>query len=338
MNIFNTFYRIKKFWAILSEYGVYLTPGIYKLGRLDNVIYNVRFVKNANKESSYLFSGMINKKSIIGILRNFFSIGYVTNKRPSFQGQVLVVSSSEKDVKIFDYVDNKVLTSFEDVSRYELILNNKKLWATRFEVIPTLNTFDKPKFSLVEKYINKVDYDTCKYFDFLLKAYVDIMPFAGTDATVYSINNELYQKFVLRYNINADTYAVKTLLNDACLCLTHGDLWSSNVLYDGKSFYHIDFEVVKNRVFFYDIMMFIFSEALLKKDIKLLENYLRGVYDPQLEQLFNKNRKHFQEFSKMTILTAFVFLLYEERWCANNDNNHINNVNQIFQICQKIAI
>ena len=104
---------------------------------------------------------------------------------------------------------------------------------------------------------------------------------------------------------------------------THGDLWSSNIMYDSKQFYLTDFEAAKERYIYYDFFTYIFSEWLLDNDDSLLNNFFYGLYDAWLTQSAELFNCTFDVHNRDVYFLHFIVELYNERWKQTTSMNQI---------------
>ena len=92
----------------------------------------------------------------------------------------------------------------------------------------------------------------------------------------------------------------------------HGDLYRNNLLFDGKEFYYIDFELLKDHVFYFDVLNYLMCEYLMFNNGEMLNDYLDGVYDGYLEELFAVNGCKYDPKKKKIYFFTVLFEYYCE--------------------------
>ena len=84
--------------------------------------------------------------------------------------------------------------------------------------------------------------------------------------------------------------AFTCLLSSKCLqqIVSHGDCNYFNYIFDGESFFFIDYDRAGTHFFFCDCFFYIFWQYYILNDSSLIENCLNGKYDCLFTSLFER--------------------------------------------------
>lgn len=182
-----------------------------------------------------------------------------------------------------------------------------------------LIALDKTRLFIKEVFIQKIEYDHEKGFDFVIS---DITKFFLTkkfSCRQYIMDNREFDKIETYFNSldmsNKGLLFLRKLKlfikqENYIKCLCHGDMHYNNILFDGKKYYYIDFERVGEHFFLYDILSWIYCESYYFGNDLLLNNYLNGKYDRQIREIFNLNKIAYDPRLK----GIYMFIMLYERF------------------------
>ncbi|MBP5224319.1 MAG: phosphotransferase, partial [Lachnospiraceae bacterium] len=177
-------------------------------------------------------------------------------------------------VKGFDFGQKTVCSMFpsqEETERY--LLRKEQAGA----IYPTAKTLDvqKEKCFVTEELLTDDSTDVKTKFD-------EILRFCERKSA-----NETYTQYscpVFRSDEQVGRIFEKTLNNaggtygQLRTCIQHGDLWDGNVFLRNGTPAFIDFDKMKEHMCFYDMLLYIFTEAFINGDLTLMKEYLSGAY------------------------------------------------------------
>ena len=238
----------------------YLTNGIYS--------YNEDFTQlsKINIEYSH-FKNVVVKKNfkyyLRLLLRKIIHMRIHSNLK-FFDGDTVLIPSSKYGLKFFS--SRKVLTKFKFNSDFNLYIDNKykikKIYKTPNAIVVGDNY-------IIEEKIESKNYEKSQTLIQLMKTFSRHIN--ESSINIENFNNRkrrFIDKYKWFYNkINID--------DDYKCCIQHGDLWESNVIFDGKNIFVIDYENVEMRFFLYDFFTYIHNEALIFNNYELLYLYFR---------------------------------------------------------------
>lgn len=311
--------RTKRNRYLIRELAGYLISGKYKNTDSFDCIYNT---KAQPKIGRLTFTAKNRAETTFDKCVELFNKGVTysvaANTPKVFNGTEVIVSSTGTEYKIFDFVKKLVLTIYESQEKMMHIQENKNKIRGVFNVPDTV-TINSDKSYVVEKLIQHHELLVDDAFRILTKSMNDNL----TKQKEYTFRDKA------KYQKNKDYFASRfgqsKLLDNAIgeiTTLTHGDFWSSNVIYDGHLYYITDFERVGDRFFLYDFFMFMFSEWLLNKNSLLLDNYFSGEYDAQLDKMFYSVDSEYITECKQEYFLIFLVSITYERWQNYNGIDH----------------
>ena len=206
----------------------------------------------------------------------------------------------------------------------------RREWSKWFNTINC--TIDLKKQILKEPLIDSRPFTSEKAIEQILVDYSKyISRIQNEEHSWYIPNEKLLKSFCQLWNDSSlfDRLLKFTKNNPIPTIETHGDLWKSNMLYDGVNFYYIDFEYAAQRIFFYDIIMFILAESLRMKNDTLLDMFLSKQFDDCLVALSKKLNYNYDVLHKDLYLILIVYEWYSTRWVGTKNENLIANISQI---------
>lgn len=307
-NIYNR--KKKRLESILERCQLYLMPGTYRLSLSEDVAYHSR--------TSSLLSGLTfssrNKngllKTVAKSLINIFVRQEIQQcNKCVFQGSEVVLTSSRKEYKIFDYINREVVTLLSDIEKQGKIEENKSFFSKYFNVPQTIEYIPNIYYQK-EKLIMHVPFNKEDAFVDVLHKYLYYCT-----SNNFIQNEERYWKE--RRFVFSERFGDSDLLMELekfPIIYTHGDLWSSNVIYDGTSFYITDFERGYSRFFGYDLMTFLCSEWIINNDNSLIDKFLSGKWDLPFKKITHLYSLSFDGRMKELLLLAFIVTIFFERW------------------------
>lgn len=297
----------------LRRYSSCLDSGGYRMNPAKTIICRKDTRDSAAQESVFLYKTRVLQGRLgpVDKLTSKLYRGHVGKGTKEFHGQLLMLTSSGKGVKIFDYIERKIANVYLDKREAEADLKNRAYWAAYFPVVPFESALKGTM--LVEDMVDKQSYDVEEAFLSLFPNYIHYLKTQENNFTRGCCDNAQTARFLDYLGRPEDYDALLRLLHMPSL-ITHGDLWPSNILYDGAEFFHIDFEHMAVRVFFFDVLMYIFSDYYQNKNSTLLDKYLQGDYDTQMEELFRAAGCEYQRSERLLYLEVIIFVQFVERW------------------------
>lgn len=304
----------------------YFERGIYRYNESASALYKSIGESTASKsQRTVLFAHQSSSKNIF---RRLFSIAYRfihCGNSSSFEGQLMVISSSEKEYKFFDFVKGRLLTVYSDRTRFYSIIENRGLWSRilsvpDYEIDETEYTINEcllsPNYLHVEDYFKAICRDECLLVSESYCPQDNLLTEKHICAFLKRIRRESYAPAVISF-VHSSSYK---------LSLTHGDLWRSNLIWSNRQLYYLDYEQIGERFFLYDIMMFIFSEAFFLNNTKMLSDYLNGRFDSSIKSVFDEAHSDFNVINREVYLLTFLTILYYERWAKLEDQSMVPRV------------
>lgn len=312
LKIFNR--KREKLDYILGRCQFYLIPGTYRLSLSEDVVYNTR---TSSSLSNLTFTSRL-RTGLIRLLANRFINIFVKktirHNNNIFSGSEVLLTSNRKEFKVFDYTNNEVVTLFSDLVKQTKIEENKSFFSNYFNVPKTI-AFIPDKYYQKEEFIMHVPYNLNFAFSDMLQKYII---YCSSNNKI-QINNNYWKEKRERFSEKFGDSLLLKELDSLPLLFTHGDLWSSNVIYDGNLYYITDFENGAYRYFGYDLMTFICSEWIINKESYLIESYLSGSWDSHFTKIMQIYSLPFSSRMKRILLLAFIVTIYCERWFVSDE-------------------
>ncbi len=317
---------------ILNENSVFLESGVWRADKSLMVFYRKGFKKYAKKEKKNIFwAKLIDKGSDLStrLARRLFAIFYKSNLFSGenfFNGQLIIISSARRTIRFVNIDEKKLLTKYSNKETMEKYNNNRSLWHEHFSTVP-LYEVNYDLLYTIEKYIIKKFCSAKKKFNFIIHDYIK----KSYNLDFYIENKRLNEKekeYILqscrKISIEKDgLMAIKIIeSSDYKKCITHGDISTNNIIYDGKEFYYIDFENISKRIFFYDILGYL-CKAKINDNCSAIENYLRGKYDSEFKKFFSKYGVDFCEDYRRAYIVVFAL---EDTKFDDREISHYRNL------------
>lgn len=316
--------KTKRNKKIINLLEAYLLNGVYKNTPSFDCIYKKDILPRVGK---YTFTATDEKPLSVKIALRLFNVLFkytINSSKKVFGGTEVIISSSLSEYKAFDYEKRRVLTVYKSVDKMEKVENYKQLFSEIYNV-PTTYTFCREKSYVIEDLVCHSYFDPICVVQTIAEGICSVIE-------KYGYEKRNYEFFKTRVDHFSKRFGESNILYDDSLiiCYTHGDLWSSNVIYNGEHYFVTDFELADSRFFLYDFFLFIFSEWLLKNDSRLLDCYFSGEYDSLLHKIFQTAKVNFDKHKKQIYIMTFLVSITYERWQTNIEmdskiNNFINH-------------
>lgn len=327
-------YRCSKKYTddMFKKHKQFLDEGIYRINGSNSMIYNKKFKKMLLQENQFVWAENCKKSRIRNgeliqsvrisswLLSVFFRKKIKKSEKQLGSGNILVLSTLKNDIKVLNYVDETVYTIFRDANRMNYILEKRNMWKMTGgdkNLVPLLKT-DKENLFIQEKLIKKISYDHNDGFTFIFQDITRMFSDGFISSEPYSLPKQTREQIEVYLKSFKNNVAEELLINfnkfinqgfyKKCIC--HGDLYSNNLLFDGSKFYYIDFECMNYHFFLFDILFYIFLEVFRFDNHVLMENYLNGKYDEQLNHIFHFNHIKYDKHLRKTYLFIVLFEYY----------------------------
>ena len=296
---------------IIKQIAVFLKGGRYRNSVAYDCIYNnnapsvLDGISFSAKESNQFVSN----KLVSGINR-FFLYSVSDKDTKFFKGTEVLISSSLTEYKIFDFENNLVLTLYQSIDRMKQINNNKSLYKNCFNVPQTI-VFNPELSYIIEELVPHVPYSIVEAIESIGDSICKSLAYQKD--CIYS-DKKLFKK---QCTFFSSRFGNSNLLNNktgSIISLTHGDLWSSNVIFNGEKYFVIDFERVGQRYFLFDFFTFIFTEWLLNENSLLVDKFFSGQFDNLLKKMFTSIRMDYYAAQKEEYFISFLVVIAFERW------------------------
>lgn len=309
----------------------YIQNGLYRVNQSFTVLYSTKVMKRVFDEEKYLFDTITDECNMYRKIFSQIAVFPVVSLRKRANANIILLSTQNDYVKLFDYDKNMVINCYNNNFALERDISNKIKWSEYFKVVPF--KIDRNECTLIEQLIQKRDIEPEKMFLKVIKEYAENDKLVKTKVvrdTSYMIEKLTILSNWLKMEMIQETELY--LSNNSCYSLTHGDLWNSNLLFDGSEVYFIDFECLEYRFFFYDIFCFMFSEALLRSNETLLRKYFNNVFDEFFIIYFSLYEQKFNTDYKMVYFNVFLITYFMERWESSSEGAFYKEIQQIINV------
>ena len=323
--VFECFKIRKRYRSKFGYIRRFLKKGRYFPNETGTLWFPKRFEDIALSENKHIIiqiayenqNGSKNNKNIKDKLIDRFYSQRVIFQPTLFTGDVVLMSRFNNVGKVIDYSKKEMLSYYADNKQMQSVVEKRLAWQNLgYNVLP-IKKIDDTNCFFIENYIDKLDFPAEKGFDFVKN---DIL------LRQKSVENELdrlyspdeiarkaeeMKKFA---GVWEDLYSAIDYIRseEYVKRVCHGDLYRNNLLFDGKEFYYIDFELLNNHVFYFDIVSYFVCEYLMFNNGEMLNDYLDGVYDGYLEELFAVNGCKYDPKKKKIYFFTVLFEYYCE--------------------------
>lgn len=345
-NLINTHFRLK---YVLKTYSSYLHDGEYEMFiSKKNAIFlrddqntkdflNLNF--NRNKKSSTNKLSRLKLKCKIFYSRLFRLTKYNNNK--SIMHCSIAMINWDDDVKLFDLEKKLVVTFFSKKSKYNEYIKNIEYFSDYFNV--TYLYKDCEKQMICEELIKEQDFKKRsvkeKFIKYIINQYIEYFNDVNPNLFLNTGNlipDEIKGKWKSVYN---GKEIELTNQNQIPLYYMHSDVHYDNVLIKENKPYFIDWEHSSNKPFFYDIFNIMFVEVINHNDLYLLNRYLDGVYDIELEELFNSVSFKYDSSNRLKYFLFFVQYRFINFDIINNNYSSVyRRYKKLFKILNDESI
>ena len=320
--LWHLYHKLKYLKKTFNKYKQSLAPGSYFLHPCMRAIVlqdeyfrtklDVYFAQMPYYSGGQLTVKYINK---YGILKNKKNAG-------SEYQAMYIANNSEKvrEIKLFSISKQKILT----------ICTCEEEWKRQIYLYSLLHeAYHLPKITTAEEYENSYFVDM-----------VDLLPIPNNKSAIVEIadstkkfNSANLQKKineVLTYKYEDNRFETildqisgqisPEVMNDnITLCMQHGDLSSENLIYGESNhrvgYWWIDWEHVKERVFYYDVFFYIQHSAFYCNNDIILEEFLSGNFDSILSDLFLHFGHTYIPERRKEYFCVFIIVFLMERIC-----------------------
>lgn len=295
--------------SIPKEYASFLENGKYKWDQSATVLYLESNKVQIFEEAKAFYGISCNTNNVFRKLFSTFAHFTIHQGHKVFRGQFLSVSSSWKEYRLFDLRNRKLLTVFKDTERARCIVSERNYWKS---FLPTVPFVSLNSVIIEEPIIRKESFSSKQV---LMSLFSDFRAYFAKPEL--SISNKQF------------------LVEDQELFLPtlkiHGDLWRSNILFDGRSFYYIDFEHSKINVFFYDIFTFMLMEVEVYSDYTLWDGFVEGRFDRDFSELFSVLGVKYDSKLKRVYFSVFLRCFLSERPSMAGDEHFRSIANRLLE-------
>lgn len=305
--------RIKRIPTVFNTVKPYLIRGIY--------LYNSNGTKiqsqsAPSKKELVIFSDTETYGNPLIFIRELLVSKkvLVNQNNGSFAGKNVIISSSGCEYKIFS--DTAVLTIYTNRRIMDNIIYGREFFQEFFPV-PKILQLSKEKGIIIEEKIEHIDFNLEDAITHIFNQYA-----------TYAKNSVKYKMH--KINFSPDNFRKKfhvepgkNIVDSVCAITVHGDLWKSNIIFQGSKYYLIDFENVSTRYFLYDFFMLIYTEYFQYANDIYMINYFSGKYDSLLIRLFASVDCEYHKEKKFDYFLIYLISIYNERW-ANSKSYLIN--------------
>lgn len=229
-------------------------------------------------------------------------------------------SDVDREVKLFSFTKKKILTICKSAEE-----QNKQI-----ELYSALHkSYHLPAVAICDTYDYSYTIDM-----------VQMLPSEDNKSAILEIaectkkfnksNAKKQTREILKYSYQDNRFQtvlnkiVKNISNQVLdasitICPQHGDLSSENLIY-GKSngrtgYWWIDWEHIKDRVFYYDIFFYIQHSAFYFNNKSILQEFLCGEYDLILNDLFSHFGHTYIPERRKEYFCVFLIAFFSERLC-----------------------
>ena len=282
----------------------YLKSGKYKTNQQFNIIYK----QDVNFDFISTFEQKNKTKRISKVFSSLYSHSLV-NENCSFGGEIVIISTNRSQYKIINLESSQILTIYKSSIIADEIVRNRTL-ISRIYILPPLIQFRENM--TIEQYVPRDSISHEELYSMLLKH--QLKSINNIKATI-SDTNSYFDSFELpKFEFYSETDKLFDFLNRCPQTITHGDIWSSNLIFCSSKLFVIDYENVSIRPFVIDVFYYIFAESFINHNFNIVSEYFNGVYDDYLLQIFHEFGHDFLRHNKLFYLECTILILWNERW------------------------
>lgn len=275
--------------------------------------FNKTYLNNKYKIINFILEKVIFNKTI-----NFNE----HNNKINFNGTLYLPANNNglnKDAKIFDFYNKKVMSIITDEKKYFSEIENYYYFSKYFNM-PKLIYASEKDLVIINELIEYITLDKIKkdeenlIIDYIMKKYYEYFYEVKTKGNYFTKNLqdiEIKYNFVdnIKYKINENLHTIKFPY-----IRQHGDLWHSNILIDNeRKIYIIDWEHSSEYILFYDIFWFIQNEAIYNNNYLYIDNYFKGNYDEYFNSIFELFDLTFDSKYRIDYFSIFYLNVFSQR-------------------------
>lgn len=276
------------------------------------------------------FGSMTGSKTstrISNLVNKFFALRNKKSKKDLYQAIYIANNyDKEREIKLFSFNQKEILTICTDeqscnkqISQYETL--------RKFFGMPKVSQYNEIEHAYK---ISMVDVLSHPSDDEAIKNIVDCMMkyHKQNDSNVISISeilnfndeNEEAKKMLLEIA----SYLTPNILDKKiATCLQHGDLSRDNLIYgtceESTGFWWIDWEHLRERIFFYDFFFYMLNTAIYFEDKNALNSYLSGKYDENMFDWFKQFGSEYDDNCRKDYFIVFAIDFLKQRVCPLNN-------------------
>ena len=309
----------RKFADAFRAFSAWMKNGTY---RLDWSLTTASLCQN-DAEDAEVKSFLATKREETGKtrLKSFIlNLFRLTNRNCAGTYQCTKILLTESGVvKGFDFGKGVVCSLFPTEKDAELFIRRKEQAAAVFPSAKTID-FQKNKLFLTEELLSDDGTDIETKFNAILLFYVQKS--ADEKRTEYRCP-------IFRSDERIGRVFEKTLAGaeqtygQLRSCIRHGDLWDGNVFLRGGTLRFIDFDKMKEHMCLYDILLYIFTEAFINRNLILLKKYLAGEYHREMCGILKTDESEIFDYE--AIFVIFLNEMFLDRF-QNADRGFLMQV------------
>ena len=250
-SLYNIALRNKK---VIKKYKQFLKAGRYRSNCAGNIVCHVQHKSVAIGTYDEKIRGVL--ANVLYPLTVCFQYKVpLSEDKTSFKGEQILISSSGKEIKIFSYDKKRILTRYESPEKMQKITKARKFFSKFFPEVPYV-CYNMEDQSIEEELLETSAYELDAAIRFIFSDYAQYIRIAEKK---YENKTHIYDRFEVDFGISVSS----SIKENICSIVTHGDLWSSNILRANDKYYMIDYEHVGFRHFYYDFFCLIFHEMFI---------------------------------------------------------------------------
>lgn len=312
-------WMIAQYKKEFDRYSQFLQEGVYLASIGGDGIYeksHTPVIISRTFSSRYEFWPII--RCLLILVSHCVSLKPLRTEESRFSATECIRCSSGREYKFFDFANRQVLTLYLDKEKLKAVSLNRVFFAQYF-CTPKIIECNETLGFIIEELVEQTSFDKEVAFKKILSQYSSYLNQTQQQPCKTFENDSNVSMFQDVFG-HSPLFDMKIMLPQIC---THGDLWSSNIMYDSKQFYLTDFEAAKERYIYYDFFTYIFSEWLLDNDDSFLNNFFLGLYDAWLTQSAELFNCTFDVHNRDVYFLHFIVELYNERWKQTTSMNQI---------------
>lgn len=325
---------------MISKYEDALVPGRYQL--LDNFRSVFLMDPMIQQKAEMYFPKGVPSKIRCYMAEVLNKISFFNTGKHSSKGEyeaLYIANNYDKirEVKLFSFSKKRVLaicTSYADMTKQlqeyacfgNVYMMPRVAENIEFENALDVSMIDRLEFPGDEQALTTIAVTTANYNQnaraLLREPVKGLISFFYEDETINTCLT----------NLSKDVH--KDILDlELPLCIQHGDLSKDNLIFgesEGETaFWWIDWEHVRERVFFYDYFFYVFNSALYE-DTGAFNCYISGRNDTTLKAFFLHMGLIFDPNKKWDYFLVFCIVFLKERVC------NLGNVSVLIRYCELI--